>query len=135
MAVVWSARLWPGADVAFFSVGQIVPNSHPHLFPLRFFMSSSSTRILLMTVVLLAIPAITVAESIPRETSAASPVTPSTGVWRRTSQGWQRTSHWPSRADRPSVTRVGRVHPLVLALLIGLISLGGLIGFGPPRRR
>ena len=57
------------------------------------------------------------------------------GEWRRTSEGWQRTSGWPSMADRNAVPPAAKVHPLVLATLIGLISLGGLIGFGSPRRR
>ncbi|HJN11762.1 MAG: hypothetical protein QGG09_14530 [Pirellulaceae bacterium] len=96
-----------------------------------------STRMLLITTVIFASPVgqITPAESAPTAFGQVSAVAPPTGEWRRTSEGWQRTSGWPSMADRNAVPPAAKVHPLVLATLIGLISLGGLIGFGSPRRR
>lgn len=139
--MAWPLFGWHGCATARMLRSSMSGSSFPILTAgfssFGMFMMSDSTRIFLMTVVLLASPSVqftTVAEPIPKESRTVSATTPATGVWRRTSQGWQRTNDWPTEAERSHV-RGGKVHPVVLATLIGLISLGGLIGFGPPRRK
>jgi len=58
--------------------------------------------------------------------------TPPAGAWRRTAQGWQQTARWPRRHEPHNTSPLGRVHPVLLATLIALLSLAALIGFGSP---
>ncbi len=81
------------------------------------------------------------------QTDRPSDVTPATdgraqvgtdNGWRRTAQGWEQRAHWrmpgharvgaPEYAEIPIVS----VHPVVVALLQLLISLGALLAFEPP---
>ena len=129
------SRPWHGANVAFLSFHLLRSKI---LAPMEFRMASLLARTILLIVVFLATPAgmVAMAQSVPKANSTVSTLRPSTGQWRRTSKGWERSSNWPTKDDRSrSMTRVGKVHPLVLATFISLVSLGGLIGFGPSRSK
>lgn len=105
---------------------------------MEFRMAPRSNRMLILIAVLAVSPAWLMpaartsqeVDRTPLAKTAASP--PPAGVWRRTSQGWRRTNNWPSQADPTVVPSVARIHPGVLAALIGLLSLAGLIGFNSP---
>ena len=48
--------------------------------------------------------------------------------WRRTVNGWEQRNHWKME---PPVTIPATVHPLVVAFLMGFISLGALVALSP----
>jgi hypothetical protein len=58
----------------------------------------------------------------------------SVGGWRRTSQGWQQTDGWMSDLDSIVISPASRIHPLLLAVLIGLLSVAALIGLDTSQR-
>ena len=98
--------------------------------PLRY------TRMLLILAAFFASPAgpITAVCAAQTAISQSEAMTPPPGQWRRTSHGWQSTNNWPTNVDSTVMSPVARVHPVILASLIGLLSLGALIGFGSPQR-
>jgi len=50
--------------------------------------------------------------------------------WRRTAQGWRKTSGWPAlRAAHQPYPASTRLHPLVVAALQVLVSVGALVYF------
>ena len=54
--------------------------------------------------------------------------------WRRTANGWERTSDWRFE-NRPIAPRIAAVHPLVIAGLQLLLSVGVLLALTPIRPR
>lgn len=51
----------------------------------------------------------------------------STFGWRRTADGWEDSSSWPTRDDRDS--SFSRLHPALVASFQMLVSLGSLLAF------
>jgi hypothetical protein len=50
--------------------------------------------------------------------------------WRRTTRGWEQTANWP-RAVRVAPSAPPAPHPLVVAALLLLLSIGALVAFSP----
>ena len=97
-------------------------------------MPRRTTRLLLLIVAMFASPVGPAADAQPgyeQWQSGANVL--SQGDWRRTSQGWEQTNRWPSEVDSIAVSPVSRIHPTVLAALIGLLSVGALVGFDSSR--
>jgi hypothetical protein len=78
------------------------------------------------------IPAAELPAPPPESADAIAPSTPDADFWRRTTRGWERMDFWPRR---PSSHRVRAIHPLNIAGLQFLLSLGALLACEPHLRQ
>lgn len=60
--------------------------------------------------------------------ASAAPAAADDG-WRRTVDGWERVASWQEPVTSPVVSAVQRIHPLVVAAMIVLVSLGVLVAY------
>jgi len=56
-------------------------------------------------------------------------------AWRQTAQGWQRADSWRFEESEIPVLLGAQVHPMVIAMLQLLISLGALLAYPCTERR
>ncbi len=72
--------------------------------------------------------AVAARNDLPAPAGAIRPAELASKAWRRTTHGWEPRLMWQLHAPRP-VNPATRLHPAVVAMFVGLFSVGALWAF------
>lgn len=117
-----------GAAIAFLADTPVAPWS----LPLGCTLKSASATLVLIGILFYV--ACNIDGDLPQRSAATSHFAETTNdTWRRTAQGWEKTSDWQEDVPviAPEWIHVGSIHPALVASFQLLISLGALVAWTP----